>query len=63
MWKLKFNLKIYLSTAALPGQTTKTAQKAETRTPKSYLMQDWVFRLGSTTFDPEVGHILQILIY
>ena len=25
MWKLKFNLKPYLSTAALPGQTTKTA--------------------------------------
>ena len=25
MWKLKFNLKAYLSTAALPGQTTKTA--------------------------------------
>ena len=45
MWKLKFNLKVYLSSAALPGQNTKTAQKAETRTPKWYLMQDLVFRL------------------
>ena len=47
MWKLKFNLKPFLSTAALHGQTTKTAQKAETCTPKRYLMQDWLFRLGS----------------
>jgi hypothetical protein len=47
-FELKFNLKAYLSTAALPGQTTKTAQKAETRTPKRFLMQDWVFRLGKT---------------
>ena len=29
MWKLKFNLKAYLSTAALPGQTTKTALTEE----------------------------------
>jgi hypothetical protein len=29
MWKLKFNLKVYLSTAALPGQTTKTALTEE----------------------------------
>jgi hypothetical protein len=26
MWKLKFNLKAYPSTAALPGQTTKTEE-------------------------------------
>ena len=29
MWKLKFNLKAYLSTAALPSQTTKTALTEE----------------------------------
>ena len=29
MWKLKFNLKAYLSTAALPVQTTKTALTEE----------------------------------
>ena len=29
IWKLKFNLKAYLSTAALPGQITKTALTEE----------------------------------
>ena len=29
MWKLKFNLKAYLSTATLPGQTTKMALTEE----------------------------------
>ena len=30
------------------GPAAQTAQKQKSRTPKSPLMQDWVFRLGST---------------
>ena len=52
MWKLKLNLKLYLSTAALPAKL-----------PKRSLMQDWVFTLGPIihftgfTFDQMAKHI------
>ena len=58
MWKLKFNLKAYLSTAALPGQTTKTALTEE------FMFQNVAYRptvyiTGPSVKDvaPCLGHV------
>jgi hypothetical protein len=47
MWKLIFNIKAYLSTAALPGQTIKTALTEEFMF-QNVAYRPTVYRTGDT---------------